>query len=471
MITRTFIKKTNTIVEKSKNNFGFNPICGLHYGPSISRFLVYFDMDKIKNEYENGNITKDDNVKHTLKMFNCGSIDFKNFNEEINGFCGSGLRKRATSFEIITFAVPCEWDSGIGFDSDSDFWFRGDSCVSNDGSNWEYAYNGKVWPNDEGIYSNDFLSREYVKFSNNEESLIISRQKFDKGNEDLNIDITKFIEMVINGEIENHGLCVSFSPLTESLDTETSNYVGFFNNNTNTFFEPYIETYIDKQIVDNRFNFALGKENNLLFTVNLGGELANLDELPTCNIDGRFYPVKQLKKGVYCACVDMSIDEYDNNTILYDIWSNIKISGRLFDDVEMEFVVNSSSSYYSFGKALTEKKVYSPMVVGVNNDELINQGEVREVKIYFKEEYTKNSYDIIDSSRYRIYVKDGNREVDVIYDYIEQIEDFNCFYIKSDELLPNTYYVDVEYTKNNEKRIYKNVLSFKVVNNATKIKK
>ena len=466
MITRTFIKKSNTIIENTNNNFGLNPICSLHYGTTISRFLLYFDIENIKKEYDNGNFNSDNKVTHTLRMTNCGSIDDRRFKDTIPDFCGSGIRKRASSFEIIAFEIPSNWDAGVGFDSSMDFWLIGDSAISNDGSNWEFAYNGKEW-DENGIYSNEYLNSEYVKFANGEKSIIISRQKFDYGNEDINLDITTYINDVINGEKENNGICISFSPYTELLKSDATRYVGFFNNNTNTFFAPYIESRCNKQLIDNRFNFTNGKENKLLFICNLGDNLTNLDEIPTCTINGIEYPVKQAKKGVYEATI--SADEtFEKDSILYDVWSNIKYNGKVLNDVEMEFVVNGDENYFSLGKFKHNEKTFSPLLIGINGMEKINMGEIRTVKIYFKEEYTNNSYELLDKAEYRIYVLDGKREIDVINDYIDQIEDFNLFQINTGQLLPQNYHVDIKITYNNEVRCFKNCLEFEVVNNVTK---
>ena len=47
MVIRTFLDKATTIVSGSDDNFGLNPICMLSYGPTISRILVHFNIDKI----------------------------------------------------------------------------------------------------------------------------------------------------------------------------------------------------------------------------------------------------------------------------------------------------------------------------------------------------------------------------------------------------------------------------------------
>jgi hypothetical protein len=44
-----------------------------------------------------------------------------------------------------------------------------------------------------------------------------------------------------------------------------------FTNNTQTFYEPYIETKYDNHIIDDRNNFILDKLNKLYLYVNVGG--------------------------------------------------------------------------------------------------------------------------------------------------------------------------------------------------------
>jgi hypothetical protein len=53
-----------------------------------------------------------------------------------------------------------------------------------------------------------------------------------------------------------------------------------FTNNTQTFYEPYIETKYDNHIIDDRNNFILDKLNKLYLYVNVGGNPTNLDALP-----------------------------------------------------------------------------------------------------------------------------------------------------------------------------------------------
>ena len=467
MVIRTFLEKCNTIVKESENNFGLNPILMLHYGGLISRILVSFDINSIKNRID-GDAT---NYKHILKLFNCGNIDNKKILETLPSFCGSGERKRASSFDIIAFEIPNRWDSGVGFDSSSDLWLTGDGAISNDGSNWYQAYNGKEWDS-EGIFSNEYLSSEYTKFGNNEESLIISRQHFEYGNEMLELDITNYVNDVINGKKKNNGICLAFSPLLEDSFSELTNYVGFFGRNTNTFFQPCVESRTDNAINDNRYDFTLGRENNLFLFIEDSGEYLDLDEMPICTIDGKEYEVSKIRKGCYSARVKLTKNDVEPETILYDIWSNIKIEGQILDDVELDFVVNTPDTFLNIGAKRGDKKEYEPQLSGINDYEKLNRGDKREIIVRFREKFTSSSYKLFNGAEYRLYVKDGDKEYDVIFwDKIEKMSNVNLFYVDTNDLVPNTYYIDIRYKNGSEVKTFKNKLVFEIQNKSNKMKK
>ena len=68
----------------------------------------------------------------------------------------------------------------------------------------------------------------------------------------------------------NDGICLSIEPQLdgESIEEydysiEGTKYVGFFNNKTNTFFMPYVESRCEEYICDNRYNFTIGQTNKL----------------------------------------------------------------------------------------------------------------------------------------------------------------------------------------------------------------
>lgn len=467
MVLRTFIDKSNTIIEDCNNNFGLNPISMLHYGDLISRFLIHFDETRIKECFLNKDFSDISNVTHTLKMTNCGSVDNDNFYKKIVGFNGTGERVRTSSFDIIIFEASKSWDSGVGFDSSLDYWLTGKNAVSTNGSTWYKRSNEKKWK-EEGVISREVLKVEYDKFLNGEESIIVGTQHFDYGNENLEIDITKYVNDIIFNNKKNNGLCIAFTPYLEEEKINDVQYVGFFNNNTNTFFMPCVESVDNEKIVDNRFSFIINNENRLYLFTQINGELSNLDILPTCTINNIEYPVKQAKKGVYYAVVKLDKTQCEVNSILYDVWSNIIFNGIVFDDVEMEFVVHSPNEFYNFGEYKDYLNKYSATIQGINDSEYLVVGEKREVSVIYKKDYTYNDYKLLSDSQYRIYIKDNNRDIDVIkWHNIDLMSDKNTFILNTENLLPNTYYIDIKCKINNEIRIYEEVVKFNIKNNKT----
>ena len=222
------------------------------------------------------------------------------------------------------------------------------------------------------------------------------------------------------------------------------------------------------EILDNRANFHLGVKNRLYFFVSDNGEYINLDKLPTCSINDIFYEVKQLRKGVYYIDILLNQKDYEPETILIDIWSNIYFNGEKLDDIEMEFVTLPLNKKISFGNNKKDKISLYPQLYGVKNKEKLKIGDIREIEVDFIEEYSYGKKHIPNISEYRIYIKNGTREIDIFpYQTIDRKFDEHTFIINTNDLVPNIYYVDVKLKNNNETKIFENVLEFEVVSNLT----
>lgn len=474
MITRTFLSKCNTIANFSKENYGLNPICGLSYGNNVSRVLLYFNEEKLKQLVDDGTYKLKNKLSHRLKMTNCGSINVEKFFEKDAAAKFLSQKHRASSFNVIAFKIPKKWDAGNGFDNSTDAWFLGYKSTSHDGSTWEKARNGELWSSESGltngIYSTDFLEDEYEKYLNGIESIIIGVQHFDYGNENLDIDITDYVNSVLFDEEENYGLCLAISPDLEHGENENG-YINFFTNNTNTFFAPYIETRYNILINDDRYKFYLGKKNKLYFYAVIGGRFVELDEMPICKINGKISEVFSETKGIYYTEVKLSKNEKEG-AIIEDEWSNLKLNGENIEEITKEFVTLPYKSFFSFGEEVEESVNLNPVISGINDDEKLNQGNIREISVTFRHPYTTTEYELVDECYYRVYVKDGNREIDVInWEPISTIEKKNLFKIDTNELIPQKYYVDIKANIGRQVLIFKNKLEFTVVNNVTELKK
>jgi hypothetical protein len=455
MVKRTLLSKSNTIVKGSKENLGLNPICMLKYGKQITRCLLYFDLKNVRDLIDKG--YQQDALTHILRMTNCGSIDFtKSFKDA----------ERTSSFNVILLRAPLTWDEGIGFDETGDYWITGKKSYSENGSNWYQAHNGVKWKEqildggvttDDGIFSNEYIVEEYRKFLQGESGAIIGAQHFDHGNENLSIDITKYINSCLNGE-PNNGLCLMFAPLVESIENEKTEYVGFFSPHTNTFFAPVIETRIRDFGKDCRNCFIAGETNRIFFSLSK----PSTDPL-MCTVECGTYretlPPTMITLTDYY--VDITIDNPESKIV------DITWSGFAAEDFTETITIKQALDYFIPGKKTgLPSKRFSPIVYQINDNEDLVQGICRFVFVDFQIAYESEKF-IPDNAFYKLYIKDGQKDVGVI-----EWDNFsNWFEIDTNSLLPNKYYVDIKTENNSETELFKDVLHFNVVSNETDTKR
>lgn len=458
MVYKTYASKCNTITLNSKLNTGLNPISELIYGNSLSRTLIYFDHNELLKYHKDGTYPYLSKFKHTLKITNSGSVDdsliFKNDTDKI----------RATSFDIILFLIPKEWDNGKGFDYNKTI---NAECLSEDGSNWYQAQNGVIWE-EQGVYSNDTLLKEYDKFSfEGHSEIIIGKQHFDIGNENIEIDVTNIFNDFINGNLPNYGFGIAFAPMFENTYLSHDKYISFFTHKTNTFFEPYIESIYNDYISDDRSSFFLDKDNKLYLYCNIGGNLTNLDELPTCSIDSVNYDVFHHSKGIYYINVNLPSTKYKPNIMLYDTWGNIIINGVKQSDVELYFTIKPNNQYFMLGTDIYTPKKVVPSIYGITeNEKIFRNNDIRKVCITSRINYDRYKTLLLDNMQYRIYIMDGNRELTVIpFTNVNKSYMENYFLLNCNTLLPQKYHVDIKYIYNQEIITNKNILQFHIVDN------
>ena len=469
--TKTFLSKTNTIVKDNACNLSLNPVMELNYGKMLTRGLIYFDHTKVKQMVEDKVYPDISKLKHVLHMTNAASVNDRNINCGILDSEYQYHKRRAISFDLIFFLIPNAWDEGRGFDYAYDLYDKEHRSVSKDGSSWYQFRNYCRW-DEEGIYSTDRLSDELDLFTSkngNLSNVIIGYQHFDVGNEPLVFDITDTFNKLITVALCNYGIGIAFSPNFENTKTHQSQYVGFFTQHTNSFYEPYIETTYDETIDDDRTDFYLDKDNRLYFYASVGGKTVNLDELPICNVNGSQIEAKQATRGVYYIDIKMPSDEYEPDTMFYDTWKNIKYKGREIPDVELSFVTKTPDGYFSFGlpSEETEKPKFQPYLYGINNLERIRRGDIRKVSIDCKIPYTTNQLYAVDNLEYRLYTMQGEREIDVIsYTKVERGYNSNYFFINTNDLIPSRYYIDIKAKYDYEETYHRNMLEFDIINDA-----
>lgn len=479
MIRHFFLDKTNTIIENSEQNLGLNPILQIGYGAGIMRGLIHFDIAPIQSLIEDKTFAEIEKLSFRLRMVNCMSVDTLPYEKTlIRGIDTSA--KRASSFDLMLVKVPVHWDGGRGFDYTTDFWIHDKRSMTTKGSNWYCSHTGVLWNGElqpphlqyveGGIFSPEYLASEYQKYMAGEDSAIVGTQHFDFGQENLSIDITKYVFDVMADTINdiNYGLCLCFTPVYESMLTENLQYVGFFNDNTNTFFHPYVEAEYKECIMDDRESFTLGMDNRLYLYVSHEGIPVNLDNMPECKINETMYDVKQATKGVYYAQIPASGFTGQQESIESDTWSKIVLNGVEMENVEMDFNVFPTKRKFQIGSSPDLRKDFVPSIYGINNDEDVSRGEIREVTVDFRIKYMTETKALIDSAEYRLYVMDGSREYDVLdYQPVEKGFLYNFFIVYTEDLIPNEYFIDIRVRMGREVKYYKKALRFKVLSNVS----
>ena len=457
MVVRTYFDKNNTIVYNSITNTGLNPVTELFYGGvgsenKYSRFLFYFDETNLNELYSSGTYADITKLKHTLRLTNTGAFDAS----LLGGVTCDG-KDRSCSFDLILFSIDQPWDEGCGYDYNGCTFLGGAASTDVGPSNWVEAQSLVSWSGGNGTYTGSTTPLATIHF--------------DKGNENINLDITDIVNGYLTGDT-NYGLGFAYTRPFEVTETSSYKYTGFFTRHTQTFYEPYLETVYDCHIKDDRSNFYLDKNNKLYLYVNIGGEPTNLDVLPTVQIKddndvvySSITTVTHVTKGIYC--IEALIPTTNDNTdcsIFTDVWSNIIVNGVSRPDIVLDIPLVDCKEYYDIGDNDGSPKKYGFNVSGIRRDERIKRGDIRRVTVTARIPYTTNQTEVVDGMQYRLYVKEGRNELTVIdFQDVEMANNANYFLLHTESLIPNTYYLDVKISSNNEVTTVKDTISFDIV--------
>lgn len=481
-INNSYFSRNNTIINNSFTNTGRSPVTELFYGNGglanpvgYSRFIFDIDLTLLKNKVELGIISLDncnDNPKHILRMTNTSYFD-----KDILNTSTSQGRLRATSFDLILFRIPPTnldpnfpqyWDEGVGYDfADIMTQVPTDKNYSDRPSNWFQTTTIGFWEQ-EGIYNNQ--NTGIIPFSS---VTILDIQHFEFGNENVEFDMTDEINGILKGDIINpSGWGIAFLPQVELLSGTTGSYsVGFFTRHTQTFYEPFLETNYNDLIEDDRNSFSLGKTNKLYLYIYEDGDFINLDENPKVTIADQGgndilvdLPSCRRTRGVYEITIP-PLTGFKTPCIFTDTWSNIKLNGFSLDDIVNEFVIYPVQKSIQIGTTTNDPKIYGFDFFGIKQDEKILNSDIRKVGVIIKQAYTTNKLLPKVEGYYRIYVREGQTEVQV-QDWTKLNRTPNEYYFIFDtrDKIPNEYYVDLKVISSGEVNTYKKQIKFQIVN-------
>jgi hypothetical protein len=493
-VHKSYFSKNNTIIYNSYTNTGRNPVTQLYFGPTIdtftstsySRFIFDLDLTDLITKYNDGTISTDCNgqITHTLKMTNTSSFD-----EELLNTKDSEGVKRATSFDLVLFRIPTtydenndivNWDEGVGYDyyptnktSNTPVGMLtpseeiNDKAFSERPSNWYNLTTVTPWVTP-GIYDNsNSASGNGINYS---AITIVDTQHFQFGNEDIEFDMTSEINYILNGgQISGWG--IAFLPQLETLTGLTENYVvGFFTRHTQTFYEPFLETSYTDLIGDDRNSFYGNTTNNLYLYSYINGNFTNLDNNPTVDIiDNSGSLIYQdletclVTKGIYK--VEVPAISITNPCTYNDVWKNLEYNNNALSNITNDFIALPFSQSFQLGIQTKEPKLYGFEFYGIKQDEKILNTDIRKVGVVIKKAYSTNEVLQNVESYYRIYVREGQTEVQV-QDWTQINRTPNEYYFIFDtrDKIPNEYFVDIKVLTSGEVNTYKRTLKFQIVN-------
>lgn len=449
---RSYFEKNNTIIKNSQVNTAKNPTTEIFYGSGFSKFLFKVDFTDLETKVNNGDLVITTGTTHTLHLTNTifGDETF------LGAKRGTG-KQRTNSFDLILFSVPEFWDEGLGFDyEDGGYDFTtGNITFDERPSNWFNRTTLNSW-SIEGVYSDT--------------PTILRTIHFDNGNEDINVDITNYVNGVLTGST-NHGLGLAFAVLYQDIDSEIDQSVAFFTKYTQTFFEPYVESFFDDRIDDDRFNFIEKVNQNLYLYVTKGTNFYDLDTEPTVDIlDSTNTEIvgltglttTKIRKGVYKVTFGLDGVICDGKRFYFDKWKGLTIDGVSISNITQRFIPKPYTSLYTIGENPKELERYAIQFFGVRQNEKIIRGENRKIVITFKSINLSKPI-LFDEVFYRMYIKEGRTNV-IVHDWTQiDTTNENSFTLDTSIYIPREYFIEVKGKTHSEEIFYENEIKFEIV--------
>lgn len=405
----------------------------------LARSLVNFSISELSGKIFIERTIPSSSITYTLKMFNLQHDTTV-----------------PTSYDLFVYPLSRSFDEGSGMDED-DFEDPGYA-------NWLSASSTTSWT----VTGSDYISS------------LSASQHFDRGSEDLDVDITSIVNAWLTGGLQQSGIVVKLGN-TEESNVENY-YIKKFHSRESKFVDklPYIEARWSDVLKDNRGNFAYNVENKLFIYNFVRGELTAVTEPVTVKIQDHLlnasasftgtYAAYQISPGILTASVTIS-NTASFSASFYDIWSSgsrVYLTGTFKPlsltasnvDIYDEFTVDVSNL----------KRVYSAdeearlKVVVRKRDYKTHMGVVATSSLNIAKEYIeKMYYSIEDNETGQVVVAYGTGSVP--YTQLSYNNDGNYFDILMKSFVPGFAYrvkflIDIN---NKDKKIIDNDFIFKVV--------
>jgi hypothetical protein len=260
---------------------------------------------------------------------------------------------------------------------------------------------------------------------------------------------------------------LKYTSSIEALQTLYKQAVAFHLKNTNTVFEPYIETIINYQINDDRNYFFMDKSNDLYLYSSAGDVV--ISGVTIYDFNDAIYSVipssgvTRVKKGIYKITLNINSSVYPDAVMFNDKWTltqNSKVK-----TISQDFYLINSDRYYNFDLSnFVNPDNFHFSYAGIKSGENIRRGDIRKIQISVKQLYDTQDDSFPLTISYRLFMKQGGHtQMDVIpFTSVNRTSRGYEFDLDTSWLIPQDYYLELKYSNNSLFSI-KSPISFTIV--------
>lgn len=347
----------------------------------LSRILVDFNLDDLINDFNKGLLdTTDPTFNCTLKLFGVNSGQMT-----------------PTNFNVICYPLAKEFSEGIG----NDIVYFQDIDATNFISASENIVWGGIGANLSGTYgtNNIDLIRNHIT-----EGDFFTTCSFITGQENLEIDVTKFISASLNGFIPNNGFRLSFIE-SEENDSKSRFVKRFASRNAkNPEIHPQLIIKYDDSIIDNSNNFVFNYEGNLFLYNNVRGTLKNIIS-GTNYVSGSDCLLLKLSKSLTSGSYEQFIT--GSQFILGNSYKDGIYSANFTVNLNQNFQKPSDKDYLTFNAqwmSLDKSIIYSSGSLNIHFPST-NSLAIGPHRYYVNIINSKHSYDKNEVPRFRLHIE------------------------------------------------------------------
>ena len=358
----------------------------------FSRLLIKFDIS---------NISSSISPYAELDAFSC-YLQLKDIN-------GSLIAPK--KFNVIAFPLSSSFDEGRG----KDIYSFNDL----DRSNWltsSYSNGADVLWKSPGARAEGWLNSTDIDVIGSGSiggttTTLYGTQYFEKGHEDLYIDVTNAVSATMGGFLQDHGFCIAFSG-SEETDTKTRFVKRFGSRHVrNHNLRPTLVVTYDDTKIDKRHSMLFNRTGSLFLTNHSYGYPANLisgsaaseitgdnslkvilytGSFAVTSSGGQYKPAKKYLDGVYSA--SFALDEFNTDEVhgSSTFAQHVAYTGSMLMN-EKWMDSNEKVTFYSGSFTVNKDKRYvdntsvNYRITTTNLRNVYKPNEIRKIRIFIRD--------------------------------------------------------------------------------------